>query len=574
MSDRAKSHAPDDLAAKPRWSRSLITRIALLMTLAMLPLGLISVYQTRVVIEDARSLSSASLKARTLAAATRERELIEGALGAAKGLASVLPTLDDDLCRTALADFVSENPLYIFAAFTRPDGRMACSSTGAVRDFSGSDRFAAARDRPGPMVSVDTAGAVTGEHVVLASHSARRDGAFSGIVTLSIPYAAISALQGDPDAHKDFELASIDRTGNVVASSSTAELAPMFLPRDIPPAQLVDHADTTFLATAENGEDRHYAVALTLADSLVLVGSWPASAPLTDQSRLEGTVATAFPILMWLAGVGVALYGMQRLVIRHVAGLRSAMRRFALGERGAVPLSLDDAPEELNEAQRAFNRMALLISKAEARREKDLKDKEVLLREVHHRVKNNLQLIASIINMQARKSASEDVTQVLGRLQRRVRSMAVLHRALFNNPDQSTVDATELVRAVIDDASALAGKRHMVDLTLDDSKIDLVPDQAMPMSLLVAEILAERIDGADPAGPIRLTLEAVNDDRLRLTFDQAETPLPDRDTAAGDPLQAQLTMAFARQLNAEMETFSADGRSTTIVEFPRTVPAA
>jgi two-component sensor histidine kinase len=217
---------------------------------------------------------------------------------------------------------------------------------------------------------------------------------------------------------------------------------------------------------------------------------------------------------------------------------------------------MDNPPEELRETERAFNRMVLLLAQAEAQQEQDLRDKEVLLREVHHRVKNNLQLVGSIMNMMARNARTPEARRMLESLQRRVRGLAMLHRTLYSTPEMTTVDGAEMLRALIGDVTQ--GTR-MRDLTVESDlcPVDLFPDQAVPLSMILAEAMTNAVkycgrpgDGA-PAG-IAVTLACESDSamvELRIENTRGRPLMPtDDDAPTGDGLGQTLMKAFERQL--------------------------
>ncbi|WP_323771463.1 sensor histidine kinase [Antarctobacter sp.] len=557
-----------------RMSRSLSARIAVLMTIAMLPVGLIAVYQTQAVIDSARLQSRASLMSQIRSGATSERELIENALAASNGLAVLIAKLGEDNCGDILRGFVEGNDNYIFAGFVRSSGWLACSSTGDTMDLSGRDTVRRAMERGGASVQLVQNGAVTGRSIVIVTQPVRGDDdEIVGFVSLSIPHATVLSKLEDPDSEGGLRIAAIDIEGDLIAASLGLDAAEDFLPRDIPLSDLVQGRKETFQAPSGTGEDRYYAVTPMLEGKVMLVGSWPLSSVPGTDTTLQSWIAIALPVLMWIAGVGVALFGVQRLVIRHVAQLRSAMRRFALGEREATTLELTDPPAELEEAQRAFNRMALLIAEGELRREQDLKDKEVLLREVHHRVKNNLQLIASIMNMQARELETDEAKHVVSELQRRVRGMAVLHRALYNTPTSTTVDAAALVRAVVSDVQDLVGPKVAPEIDTVLEQIALYPDQAIPLSLFVAETLNNTIIQAcrrDAGDRIGVNLSTADDGGICLSIDSP--PVVDTGTAPAERLDGmgrKMITAFLLQMGGTMETTTEDGRYRTTVRFPR-----
>lgn len=556
-----------------RLSRSLSARIAVLMTIAMLPVGLTAVYQTQAVIESARVQSRASLLSQIRSEAASERELIENAIAASQGLSVLIAKLGEENCTDILRGFVEGNDDYIFAGFVRSSGWLACSSTGDSMDLSGRDTVRRALQNGGASVQMIPTGAVTGRSIVIVTQPVREKESIVGFVSLSIPHSTVAGKLADSGSESGLRIAAIDVEGDLIAASLGLDAAEDFLPRDIPLTDLAKDRDEPFRATSGRGEDRFYAVTPMIEGKVMLVGSWPLSSVPGTDTRLQTWIAIALPVLMWIAGVGVALYGIQRLVIRHVARLRSAMRRFALGERAQTTLELDDPPAELEEAQRAFNRMALLISEGEQRREQDLKDKEVLLREVHHRVKNNLQLIASIMNMQARDLQTEEAKHVVSELQRRVRGMAVLHRALYNTPTSTTVDAADLVQAVVCDVQDLVGPKLAPDVETVLEHIALYPDQAIPLSLFVAETLNNTIRQACRAAAcdrITVHLSQRAGDEVWLTIDSPPVEHSQSVQAEGlDGMGRKMIAAFLLQLGGTMESSAEGGRNRITVTFPR-----
>ncbi|MFW2588435.1 sensor histidine kinase [Sagittula sp. SSi028] len=545
------------------------------MSLAMLPLGLISVYQTQVVVDEAQALSRAALLAETVAAASGERELIQQALGAARGLSAAVDRVDSAACTRILSNFIDSQQLYIFASYVQADGRMDCSSSGETRDFGPTPTLQSAMERNGPAVEMLQSGPVTKQAVITASHPVRVDGQPIGIVSISIPHSLVNALMQNPVPTEELKLASVNTAGEVISSTSGIRAAAGFLPQNMELTDLVGRVGTTFSGVAGDGQERFFAVAPMIDDVLVLVGSWPVSVATSANEGTRAHLAVVFPALMWLAGIGVAFLGLQRLVVRHVRQLRSAMRQFALGERRQAPLMLANPPEELEEAQRAFNRMVLILTEAEARQEKDLHDKEVLLKEVHHRVKNNLQLIASIMNMQSRSARSTEAKHMLAGLQRRVRGLAMLHRTLYTTTDLTTVDSRDLIQTVVDDVSTMS-RDGKVGLTSDIASVPLFPDQAVPLSMLVTEALtnAYKYVGTAPDGSRDISISLLEDGNglvvLRVENTVGSNAERDgTDGEQGDGLGNRLMTAFVRQLDGEVTHSAEPDQYALAIEFPR-----
>jgi hypothetical protein len=171
------------------------------------------------------------------------------------------------------------------------------------------------------------------------------------------------------------------------------------------------------------------------------LGSWTAnSAPIAKGRGLFTTMA--FPIAMWLVSMTVALVSIHQLVIHPIRDLGRRMRGFADGRRILHAGSLSNAPGEISEIGDTFETMARRIIRDEADLENTLFEREVLLKEVHHRVKNNLQLMSSILSMQARKARSEEARQSLRDVQERLRSLAAIHRGSTRRPSSVRSSST------------------------------------------------------------------------------------------------------------------------------------
>ncbi len=554
------------------YGRSLSVRLVLLLTLALLPLGLLSLYQTKKVLDEAEAMSRTSLMSKTVAASHAERELFQKALGAAEGLGALVLAASADTCRAAVTDFIAEHSNFVFAGFIEMDGRMRCSSHDEELDFAGTPDFEDAITKTGPHVVMRSDGIVSGEAVAIVIHPIMRRGVLQGLATVSIPLRVANETIRETQLESDLRLLTVNNEGEIVVSTDPDYRTEDLLPRDVTPEQLVGLAGSTFEALAGSGTRRLFAVSELIPGSVVLVGSAPYENSANLGGSLQGRMALAFPLVMWIAGMGVAYLGVQRLVVRHVRALRSAMRRFALGDRAVGSLALDNPPEELAEAERAFNRMALLISEAEQRRDQDLRDKKVLLKEVHHRVKNNLQLIASIMNMQMRSAQSAEARGLLSGLQQRVRGLAMLHRALYAAPDLTTVDAAELLQAVIEDVAQSLGRP---DVTLEThfESVELYPDQAVPLSMLAAEALTNALKYARAPGQARIevhqTFAAASGQVTLRVANSCEGAAAKAGELTSSGLGQKLMRAFEAQLNTLAAVTESDDSYVYEVSFTR-----
>nr|WP_226898400.1 sensor histidine kinase [Mangrovicoccus algicola] len=188
-----------------------------------------------------------------------------------------------------------------------------------------------------------------------------------------------------------------------------------------------------------------------------------------------------------------------------------------------------------------------------------LHDKNVLLKEVHHRVKNNLQLISSIMNMQMRKLRAPEAKQALKRLQARVLSLATVHRTLYQAENLGAVQAGALLGDLVEQLQEFAGAGQQSGIETQFDAIRLYPDQAVPISLLATEAVTNALKYAGnhkgQPGFIRVRLSAEEDGHACLVVENSKGPVP---VLPGDPvspsgLGTNLIRAFAAQLGAQAE---------------------
>jgi two-component sensor histidine kinase len=132
-------------------------------------------------------------------------------------------------------------------------------------------------------------------------------------------------------------------------------------------------------------------------------------------------------------------------------------------------------------------------------REASLKQKEILLKEVHHRVKNNLQMISSLFNLQAEFITDPAVLEIFRESQARVRTIATVHQRLYQSSDLSMVDVSAYLRAlVVDLRRTFTGQDLALDVSIDVEPIGIGIDLAIPCGLAVNELVTNSIKHAFP----------------------------------------------------------------------------
>ncbi|MFC7705284.1 sensor histidine kinase [Plastorhodobacter daqingensis] len=550
---------------KPRWPRfasGLGFRLAVLLSVALLPLGIISVAQTLRVLADARQTSETALIGLTADAVAGQRALIEGALGAARALGPVLSETFDrpEECAALAAEFVQNSGFFAFAGFLSPDGT-ACMSEGIRGNFAGTDHLDRRLARIQTMIEVRDAGAVTGLPVLVISEPIWRQGVLRGFVVLSMPYGALEIVgRFGAGRSRPSALHLLDVAGNLLIPQNGREAAAATLPARAQITEFTSNVARVVRGDTVAGQRATFVSVPVIPQQVYALGVWPHDTSQASWER-DSVLALLFPFLMWFVSLSVAFFAVHRLVIRHVVHLNGQMRRFAVGQRGDFASTLPGRPPaEFRQLNSTFNKLRRIITREEANRAAALHEKTVLLKEVHHRVKNNLQLIASIVNMQMRKVQDPALRRVLKSVQDRVMSLATIHRILYQSDRVSDVRVDSLLHELLKqlgDLSAVPGME--VQLSTDLDPVRLFPDQVVPLSLLATEAItnAYKFIGRPTAGApwLRINFKAEPDGRVLFEVVNSIGAPVSQETMKADStsLGGQLIAAFARQLEAEVE---------------------
>ena len=235
----------------------------------------------------------------------------------------------------------------------------------------------------------------------------------------------------------------------------------------------------------------------------------------------------------------------------------------AIARHGAIAIEnarlYAQAQQEITERKRA-----------EAQVRASLKEKEVLLQEIHHRVKNNLQIISSLLHLHAGYINDQQALEIFQDSQNRVRSMALIHEKLYRSSNLAQIDFAEYVRDLTDYLfRAQKANLQGIDLNIQTDTIFLDIDAAIPCGLILNELVSNSLKHAFPIGwqgEICINLVFENDQRviLKVRDDGVGFP-PDLDFRETDSLGLKLVDTLVSQLNGEIELDSSYGTNFKII---------
>lgn len=198
------------------------------------------------------------------------------------------------------------------------------------------------------------------------------------------------------------------------------------------------------------------------------------------------------PMIMWLVAVAVAVTSLRRLVIVPLSDMRRVIELRAAGEVSTRMSPDRRATPELAELAQAFNSMADSMDVHTRSMESALATQKVLTREVHHRVKNNLQIVSSLISIQARDAAITEVTAAYALMRQRVNALALVHRWMYQDESADGVEISLLLAdlsASLEhgaDARSVSGGRVICRA----DRITVSQDTALPLVFLVNELVS------------------------------------------------------------------------------------
>lgn len=204
------------------------------------------------------------------------------------------------------------------------------------------------------------------------------------------------------------------------------------------------------------------------------------------------------------------------------------------------------------------------IKDAEEKIMESLKEKEVLLQEIHHRVKNNMQIISSLLSLQANHTDNEETLEILKESRGRVKSMAMIHEKLYHGQNIGKLNMAEYLNNLVNDIVRFYSKpSSVIDINVDVENIKLNIDTAIPMGLMVNEIVSNSVKYAFPNknGLITLKLKYLDDHYLLYVSDNGIGFPEDLDIRDSSTLGLKLVKSLAIQLEGELEIKSNNGTS-------------
>ena len=560
-----------------RFRPGLRARLLALVALALSPIFVLAAIQAWIDARNQQEILERELAASARLLAHDQELLIRGTEELMITISSIpeVASLDSG-CNNAMARVTQRNRAYTNFAIFDLDGNVLCSaaSTGAQTNFADGDWFQEAVAEQDFVIGRFRVGVTTGEPVLVTAMPFYRDGALAGVIATGIRVSVIQQLGiRREDDERGLIAGIVDLSGTVITERTQLQ---------------VDMIDPSLLARTDSGEIvvferenpesgmRTLALASLIEGDVYVLLSAPKPS-LLSWALLDVSSTFVLPVLMWLLALVAIWISTDHLILRWLSYLGRIARLYGLGRYEIVPVRAERAPREIRELADSFQWMATRIAERDEALNDALEYKQTLIREVHHRVKNNLQIVTSLLNLQLGNVTDPEAVTALREAQARINALAMVHRNLYEAEDLRLIRIepflSELCRLTHQAGPGPGGSvTFEFESTLNDRVIST--DEAVPLSMFITEAMTNAYKHAFP--------DREADNVLRITLDEferdgdiwIETTVSDNGiglTAAErrQGVGSSLFEAFAMQLEGEFETAGKPNEGVRIsLRFP------
>ncbi len=536
-------------------------RLGLAMSIALLPILLLGALQAQAGFRNQAEERRADLQfaAERTAAAAKLRLDTATVL-----LAALAPDATGDACGPRLAALVDRLDGYQAVYRIGMGGQVIC---GSRTDAAAPQRIVSPwfqRLRHGEQVTLSRARPQTSPEpaLVVGVRWERPRGVFAGAMAAVLPLADLQPDIADPALPEGAEAALTDADGQILVATDVRAFT-----LDNQPGLLGwverarDGGSAAFEADDARGEHRDYAGAALAGRDVYVVISAP-SPGLLSWARLNPIGVLLLPIAAWITAFAAIMLVSERIVVRWLDYLERIAALYARGRYSVRPVQAANAPAEIRVLAGTLDELAEAIAARDRSLNDSLSEKDALMREIHHRVKNNLQIISSLLSMQQRALKDAPAKAALGDTRQRISALALIYRTLYQSDDIRHADAREFLTELVGQLVASeSGRGHTVTSAIDADSLIVDPDKLAPLALWLVEAVtnAQKHAFAGRGGALQVRFRVHGDTSVLEVEDDGPGS---SDIAAREGVGRTLMGAFAKQLRGEVELLPAPGGGT------------
>jgi len=471
-------------------------------------------------------------------------------------------------CQKRLEQVTERIPGYLNLIRFDRSGRVVCAAGGVPADLGRAERPWFRQLAEGGAISItrDPGSAYAQEPAILtAARATAADGAFDGAFAAVIGLSSLQPQVNDPSLPKGAEVGLVEKTGRYITTTDAGAFPS--LPNDW---RAKVEARGTLVWYGADGKSRRrvYSAAPVVGDEVYVVLSAP-SPGILSWARLNPLTGIVFPLLTFLSCLIAVSAVAERVVVRWILYLQRIAALYARGRLSVRPVQAEQMPSEIRDLAETLEDMADAIVGRDASLRDSLAQKDALMREIHHRVKNNLQVISSLLNMQQRSLVDPAARSAMSDTRQRITALALIYRALYQGPDLKRVDLRpflEELTAQLVNGELSHGLTVRTELKVDPLVID--PDRLAPLALFAVEAItnAQKHAFAARGGTLRLNFNVRGEEAELEICDDGQV---DESALMSSGVGRTLMTAFARQLRGRAELIRNEaGGVTARLIFP------
>lgn len=371
------------------------------------------------------------------------------------------------------------------------------------------------------------------------------EGAFVGSVGFELHTAQLAALAHEAGTPAGIEVAVVDDRGEAFGSARFAKLNPEWIAS-------VSKAQTPSLFVLKEKGGRSLDIVIKpLGPGNVFAAISRESPGFWSDFTLRPLTSIGLPLIAFSVALLAVWLAIDSLVLRWLSRLTRTVRVYGAGRyQFKAGQTFDKAPDEISRLARAMDVMAKDIGE----RDQDLKmaiaSRDAAVREIHHRVKNNLQIVTSFLNLQGRQLRDPEAKAAISAARHRIDALAIVHQTLYQNERLEQVQLKPFLTGLVSHLSeALGIEESGVEIVQDYDDVMRPADDAIPMALFIVEAITNAMKYAfGPKGGV------IN---VSLAVDEAGTTLSISDNGRGYDLSAPSDQESGRGLGSKlMNAFS------------------
>lgn len=374
------------------------------------------------------------------------------------------------------------------------------------------------------------------------------NGEFAGSASIGINIYRLMSAMPAPREQDDIEVALVDSDGNVFGSVRFQD------GRALDVRKAVQSNETMLDVVDDNEGDPYDRVIRPIGEGgIYAMVSRPAPG-IVSEFTLRPAVTIGLPILTFLLTLIAVWFAIEHLILKWFWPLRRMTAAYAVGKYDyTTDASFEEAPQEISKLSSILENMARRIGQRDEELHEAIAVRDAAVKEIHHRVKNNLQIVSSFVRLQMRPLEDTQARRVLGNVRNRIDALSIVHQTLYQHERLEYVQMRPFFDALLEHLQGALGIEEFGGrLRWNIAEVERVSDDAIPMALFVLEAITNSVKYALETGDgeeISVTLIEDGDDLVLSIQDDGKAGKVGESSSG---LGSKLMTAFARQLSAEL----------------------